>query len=195
MSKRKLVHIFVVTDDVDALVPFYRDVLGLKLERAKPGHSAWFDNCGLTVGAPKAWATKKSSSVAGSTPVTTTTSGSCRTEPGGDTWGDIDDLFRAGGETWITGSYDPDAKLTYWGTAQQKPWMPASRSLSIYDAGLFTNSTLALDVESGELDWFFQHVPAEALDLDEVFERVLIDRGDDTFSWRPPETAPAPCHF
>ena len=43
MSKRKLVHIFVVTDDVDALVPFYRDVLGLKLERAKPGHSAWFD--------------------------------------------------------------------------------------------------------------------------------------------------------
>jgi len=101
------------------------------------------------------------------------------TEPGGDTWGDIDDLFRAGGETWITGSYDPDAKLTYWGTAQQKPWMPASRSLSIYDAGLFTNSTVALNVENGELDWYFQHVPAEALDLDEVFERVLIDRGDD----------------
>lgn len=98
-------------------------------------------------------------------------------EPGGDTWGDIDDLFRAGGETWITGSYDPDLKLTYWGTAQQKPWMPASRSLSIYDAGLFTNSTVAINVDNGELDWFFQHVPAEALDLDEVFERVLIDRG------------------
>ena len=100
-------------------------------------------------------------------------------EPGGDTWGDIDDLFRAGGETWITGSYDPDSKITYWGTAQQKPWMPASRSLSIFDTGLFTNSTVALNVETGELDWFFQHVPAEALDLDEVFERVLIDRGDD----------------
>jgi alcohol dehydrogenase (cytochrome c) len=100
-------------------------------------------------------------------------------DPGGDTWGDIDDLFRAGGETWITGSYDPELKLTYWGTAQQKPWMPASRSLSIYDAGLFTNSTVAVNVDSGELDWFFQHVPAEALDLDEVFERVLIDRGDD----------------
>ena len=99
--------------------------------------------------------------------------------PGGDTWGDIDDLFRAGGETWITGSYDPELKLTYWGTAQQKPWMPASRSLSIFDAGLFTNSTVAIDVDSGELDWHFQHVPAEALDLDEVFERVLIDRGDD----------------
>lgn len=100
-------------------------------------------------------------------------------EPGGDTWGSIDDLFRAGGETWITGSYDPELKITYWGTAQQKPWMPASRSLSIYDAGLFTNSTVAIDVDSGELDWFFQHVPAEALDLDEVFERVLIDRGGD----------------
>ncbi|MDE0507911.1 MAG: PQQ-binding-like beta-propeller repeat protein [Gammaproteobacteria bacterium] len=100
-------------------------------------------------------------------------------EPGGDTWGDIADLFRAGGETWITGSYDPVSKLTFWGTAQQKPWMPASRSLSINDAGLFTNATVAIDVDSGELDWFFQHVPAEALDLDEVFERVLIDRGDD----------------
>jgi len=100
-------------------------------------------------------------------------------EPGGDTWGDIADLFRAGGETWITGTYDPESKLTYWGTAQQKPWMPASRGLSIYDAGLFTNSTVAINVDDGTLDWFFQHVPAEALDLDEVFERVLIDRDDD----------------
>lgn len=100
-------------------------------------------------------------------------------EPGGDTWGDIDDLFRAGGETWITGTYDPHSKITYWGTAQQKPWMPASRGLSIYDAGLFTNSTVAINVDTGTLNWFFQHVPAEALDLDEVFERVLIDRGDD----------------
>ena len=36
-----------------------------------------------------------------------------------------------------------------------------------------------MDVETGELDWFFQHVPGEALDLDEVFERVLVDRGDE----------------
>ena len=57
--------------------------------------------------------------------------------------------------------------------------MPASRSLSIFDAGLFTNATVAIDVDSGDLDWYFQHVPAEALDLDEVFERVLINRGDD----------------
>ena len=100
-------------------------------------------------------------------------------QPGGDTWGGLDDLFRAGGETWITGSYDPELRLTYWGTAQQKPWVPVSRHMTINDVGLFTNATVAIDVDNGELDWYFQHVPAEALDLDEVFERVLIDRGEE----------------
>ncbi len=99
-----------------------------------------------------------------------------RGEPGGDTWGDLDDIFRAGGETWITGSYDPELNLTYWGTAQAKPWVPVSRHMSIHDAGLYTNATIALDVSTGELRWHFQHVPGEALDLDEVFERVLVDR-------------------
>lgn len=102
-------------------------------------------------------------------------------EPGGDTWGDLADVFRAGGETWITGSYDPDLKLTYWGTAQQKPWVPVSRHLTIDDVGLFTNSTVAVNTDTGELDWFFQHVPAEALDLDEVFERILVNRGDEKY--------------
>jgi alcohol dehydrogenase (cytochrome c) len=96
--------------------------------------------------------------------------------PGGDTWGALDNLYRKGGETWITGSYDPDLKLTYWGTAQAKPWVPVSRHMSIHDDGLYTNSTIALDVDTGELNWHFQHVPGEALDLDEVFERVLVDR-------------------
>ena len=49
-------------------------------------------------------------------------------EPGGDTWGDTADMFRKGGETWITGSYDPDLDLTFWGVAQPKPWVAASRS-------------------------------------------------------------------
>ncbi len=96
--------------------------------------------------------------------------------PGGDTWGGLDNLYRKGGETWITGSYDPELNLTYWGTAQAKPWVPVSRHMSIHDAGLYTNSTIALDVSTGKLAWHFQHVPGEALDLDEVFERVLIDR-------------------
>ena len=100
-------------------------------------------------------------------------------EPGGDTWGDLDNVFRAGGETWIAGSWDPETNLTYWGTAQQKPWVPVSRHLTIEDAGLYTNSTVAIDIDTGSLDWYFQHVPAEALDLDEVFERVLVNRGDE----------------
>ncbi len=100
-------------------------------------------------------------------------------QPGGDTWGGLSDVFRAGGETWITGSYDPDLKLTYWGTAQQKPWVPVSRHMTIDDVGLYTNSTVAVNTDTGELDWYFQHVPAEALDLDEVFERVLVNRGDE----------------
>lgn len=97
-------------------------------------------------------------------------------EPGGDTWGGLDDLFRAGGETWITGSYDPELRLTYWGVAQAKPWAPPSRHMSIHDAGLYTNATIALDVDTGQLAWHFQHVPGEALDLDEVFERVLVNQ-------------------
>ena len=96
-------------------------------------------------------------------------------EPGGDTWNDLDNMFRKGGETWITGSYDPDLNLTYWGTAQAKPWVPISRHMSIFDEGLYTNSTVAVDVETGQLEWYFQHVPGEALDLDEVFERVLVN--------------------
>jgi len=101
------------------------------------------------------------------------------TDPGGNTWGDLDDIYRAGGETWITGSYDPELGLTYWGTAQAKPWMPASRGMDTLDVGLYTSSTVALDVETGELEWYFAHAPGEALDLDVVFERVLIDSGDD----------------
>jgi alcohol dehydrogenase (cytochrome c) len=100
-------------------------------------------------------------------------------EPGGDTWGDLPDLYRAGGETWITGSYDPELGLTYWGTAQAKPWMPASRGMETLDVALYTSSTVALDARTGELEWHFAHAPGEALDLDVVFERVLIDSGDD----------------
>lgn len=98
-------------------------------------------------------------------------------EPGGNTWGALSNLFRAGGEAWITGSYDPDLNLTYWGTAQAKPWMAVSRGMYGTDKGLYTSSTLALDADTGKLAWHFQHAPGEALDLDIVFERVLVDAG------------------
>ena len=86
-------------------------------------------------------------------------------------------MFRAGGDTWITGSYDPELDTTYWGVAQAKPWMPASRGNSALDRALYTSSTLALNPNDGSLKWYYQHAPGEALDLDEVYERVLIDVG------------------
>jgi alcohol dehydrogenase (cytochrome c) len=96
-------------------------------------------------------------------------------EPGGDTWGKLPNMLRAGGETWITGTYDPDLNLTYWGVAQAKPWVPASRGMKASDTALYTSSTLALRPDDGTLAWYYQHAPGEALDLDEVFERVLVN--------------------
>ncbi len=99
-------------------------------------------------------------------------------EPEGDTWGKLPNLFRAGTESWITGTYDPALNLTYWGTAQAKPWLAVSRGMSMDDDALYSSSTLALDADTGKLAWHFQHAPAEALDLDVVFERVLVDEGN-----------------
>jgi alcohol dehydrogenase (cytochrome c) len=95
-------------------------------------------------------------------------------EPGGDTWNGLDDIFRVGGETWIAGTYDPQTNLTFWGVAQAKPWMRASRGTK-NGAALYTSATVALDADTGKLQWHYNHAPGEALDLDEVFERVLID--------------------
>ena len=93
----------------------------------------------------------------------------------GETWGALPNLLRAGGDTWITGSYDPTLDMTYWGVAQAKPWMRAIRGTNA--AALYTTSTLALKPKDGSLAWYFQHVPGESLDLDEVYERVLVDSG------------------
>lgn len=99
-------------------------------------------------------------------------------EPGGDTWGDLPYELRGGGDQWITGSYDPELNLYYVGIAQAKPWVPASRGLTTEDDTLYTGSTIAIVPETGEIKWYYQHSPAEALDWDDVFERVLIDAPD-----------------
>ena len=96
-------------------------------------------------------------------------------EPGGDTWGGLPLHLRGGGDAWTTGSYDPALGLIYWGTAQAKPWVPASRGLTAADAALYTSSTLAMNAANGSLAWYRQHVPGEALDLDEAFEQLLVD--------------------
>ena len=98
-------------------------------------------------------------------------------EPGGNTWADVPDYLRGGGDTWITGSYDPGLDLVYFGVAQAKPWVALSRGMTVNDPALYTNSTVALRPRDGNLEWHFQHVPGETLDLDEVYERVLVDVG------------------
>jgi alcohol dehydrogenase (cytochrome c) len=99
-------------------------------------------------------------------------------EPGGETWNKLPNMLRQGGETWIVGSYDPDLGLTYWGIAQAKPWMAASRATKSSDAALYAASTVALRGTDGSLAWYYQHIPGESLDQDEVYERVLVDIGD-----------------
>ena len=94
-------------------------------------------------------------------------------ERGGDTWGDLPVMFRAGSDSWIPGSYDPVTRTLFHGTSQAKPWARAARGTD--GDALYTNSTLALDPDTGAMKWYYQHLPGETLDMDEVFERILVD--------------------
>lgn len=95
-------------------------------------------------------------------------------QPGGDSWNNIADDRRAGGDAWMTGTYDPALNITYWGTGQAKPWLRAARGTGD-GANDYTNSTVALDADTGALKWWKNHAPGESLDLDEVYERTLLD--------------------
>ncbi len=96
-------------------------------------------------------------------------------DPNDSSWAGLPIELRAGGDTWIPGSYDPDLELFYIGTAQAKPWVAASRGMSPLDEALYTNSTLAINPRSGKIEWYFQHIPGETLDMEVGFERVLVD--------------------
>lgn len=98
-----------------------------------------------------------------------------RDDPNSRTWGNLPPEQRFGGESWIPGSYDPKLRLFYFGTSQAKPWVPASRGMTPLDTALYTNSTIAVDPKTGKMAWYFQHAPGDPLDLDIVFERVLVD--------------------
>src|SRR5204863_2688581 len=97
-------------------------------------------------------------------------------EPRGDTWGELPLTFRAGGDASMTGSYDPAANLIYWGTAQAKPSTRFARGTD--GDALYTNCTLAIDPATGRIVWYYQHIPGETHDLDETFERILVDFND-----------------
>jgi len=96
----------------------------------------------------------------------------------GSSWGNTPDIFRAGSDTWIAGSYDPELNIFYIGTSQAKPWVAASRGMSPNEKALYTNSTLAMNPQTGKILWFFQHIQGETIDMEVGFERILADIGD-----------------
>ena len=97
-------------------------------------------------------------------------------DPGNDTWGDMAPIYRGGTGMWIPGSYDHELDLVFWATSQAKPWARASRGTD--GAALYSNTTLAIRPTTGEVVWYRQTIPGETHDLDEVYESILVDRGD-----------------
>ena len=92
-------------------------------------------------------------------------------EKGHDTWKD-DHWKSGGGSVWVTGSYDPDVNLTYWGIGNPGPdWNPFQRP----GDNLYTDSVVALDADTGQLKWHFQFTPNDGYDYDSVQVPVLAD--------------------
>jgi alcohol dehydrogenase (cytochrome c) len=95
-------------------------------------------------------------------------------EPGDETWGDVPLEKRIHVGAWFVGSYDPELDLIYWGTSVPAPSPEILRGTGAGDM-LYSNSTIALDPDTGKLVWYFQHLPRDNWDLDHPFERVLVD--------------------
>ncbi|HET9308680.1 MAG TPA: PQQ-dependent dehydrogenase, methanol/ethanol family [Candidatus Sulfotelmatobacter sp.] len=91
-------------------------------------------------------------------------------EPGGDTWKG-ESYKRGGGSTWITGVYDPASNTLYWGTGNPGPWVGDDRP----GDNLYTDSTLALDPDTGKIKSYHQYTPHDSFDWDEVSAPLLID--------------------
>ncbi|CAN5602858.1 methanol/ethanol family PQQ-dependent dehydrogenase [soil metagenome] len=92
-------------------------------------------------------------------------------EKGGDTWKLEGAYKNGGGSTWITGSYDPDLDLVYWGTGNSGPWNPNYRG----GDSLYTASVIAVRPSSGEIVWHYQFTPNDMFDYDAVSELILGD--------------------
>ncbi len=102
-------------------------------------------------------------------------------EPGGDSWGNVPVEQRRASPWGLPGSYDPVRKLTYWGIANPKPYTRIKRHGGDPDgtarsapADLYSNSTVALDAETGKLAWYYQHLPGDDWDFDHPHERILL---------------------
>jgi len=91
-------------------------------------------------------------------------------EPGGDTW--KGEAYKTGGApTWLTGSYDPELNLVYWGVGNGGPWNAAARG----GDSLYIGSVLALKPATGEIVWHYQFSPGDPYDYDGTNELVLAD--------------------
>jgi alcohol dehydrogenase (cytochrome c) len=92
-------------------------------------------------------------------------------EPGGNTW-PAGHFERGGGATWITGSYDPDLNLLYWGIGNPNPLFYGGIRNG---DNLYTASVVALDADTGRLRWHFQYTPHDEHDWDSNQVQVLAD--------------------
>jgi len=92
-------------------------------------------------------------------------------EKGSETW--AGDSYKYGSATtWVTGSYDPELNLSYWGTGNPGPdWNGRKRA----GDNLYSNSIIALDADTGKMKWYFQFTPHDVLDLDSTQVPILAD--------------------
>lgn len=91
-------------------------------------------------------------------------------EKGGETW-NPGRAISGGAPTWLTGTYDPDLGLVYWGTGNGAPWNPATRG----GDSLYIGSVLAIKPTTGEIVWHYQFTPGDPYDYDGTNELVLAD--------------------
>jgi alcohol dehydrogenase (cytochrome c) len=92
-------------------------------------------------------------------------------EPGSETWPKGEQWKTGGGSIWVTGAYDPETNLAFWGTGNGGPWMGDQRP----GDNLYTSSTVALDVTTGAIKGHFQYDPNDSWDWDEVSPPILVD--------------------
>src|SRR5262249_13362345 len=91
-------------------------------------------------------------------------------EPGAETWPG-DSALTGGGSTWITGSYDAELDLVFWGIGNPAPWNPLGRK----GDNLYTDSILAIQPKTGKVVWWYQMTPGDPFDYDGVNELVQGD--------------------
>ncbi len=113
-------------------------------------------------------------------------------EPGDESWGGVPFEDRKHVGTWMVPSYDPSLQLIYIGTSVTSPAPKFMLGGAEYQH-LYHNSTLALDVETGEIRWYYQHLN-DHWDLDHPYERLLVDTtvspDPSTVTWINPRLQP-----